>query len=200
MTKAPGHHPRHTTLTALLLLLGATIVWTWVGCGDQTSEEDADGSCDGGTRVVIDGVQMCVFQASDRGNNLITETGFRCPVNMPYEVGLYMLDASVVWVCSDIMSPDPGIPGDAVEEVLGQRPPSTVSPETPQQPGTPDNVSTNKVDILWVVDNSGSMCEEQASIREEANRFVQELADAGLDFQVAVITTDMEDPTQSGRF
>ncbi|MBH23300.1 MAG: hypothetical protein CMH57_02330 [Myxococcales bacterium] len=62
------------------------------------------------------------------------------------------------------------------------------------------SAGVNKVDILWVVDNSGSMCEEQADLRENFNAFVQELVDVGADFQLAVITTDMEDPSQSGRF
>jgi hypothetical protein len=62
------------------------------------------------------------------------------------------------------------------------------------------SVGASKVDILWVVDNSGSMCEEQASLRENFDRFIEALVDIGADFQLAVITTDMEDPEESGRF
>ncbi|MEL6177889.1 MAG: hypothetical protein AAFS10_03005 [Myxococcota bacterium] len=62
------------------------------------------------------------------------------------------------------------------------------------------SAGVNKVDILWIVDNSGSMCEEQADLRENFNSFVEKLVEVGADFQLAVITTDMEDAAQSGRF
>jgi hypothetical protein len=58
----------------------------------------------------------------------------------------------------------------------------------------------SRVDILWVVDNSGSMCEEQADLRANFGRFARQLQERGLDFQMAVITTDMMNPAQSGRF
>lgn len=49
------------------------------------------------------------------------------------------------------------------------------------------------VDILFVVDNSNSMCEEQAILRDNFNRFINILADAEADFRLAVINTDMVD-------
>ncbi len=57
-----------------------------------------------------------------------------------------------------------------------------------------------QVDILWVVDNSGSMCEEQNDLRENFDRFIEELDGIGADFRLAVVTTDMENPEESGRF
>ncbi len=69
-----------------------------------------------------------------------------------------------------------------------------------EQADIQSSLGAAKVDILWVVDNSGSMCEEQQSLRENFNSFVQELVDIGADFQLAVITTDMVDPEESGRF
>ena len=58
---------------------------------------------------------------------------------------------------------------------------------------------SNKLDILWIVDNSGSMCEEQAAVREAAADFVAPLVASGLDLQIGIITTDMFDPVESGR-
>jgi len=58
----------------------------------------------------------------------------------------------------------------------------------------------NKVDILWVVDNSGSMCEEQQSLGQNFDAFITSLVDDHIDFNLAVITTDMQDPAQRGRF
>ena len=48
-----------------------------------------------------------------------------------------------------------------------------------------------KLDMLWVVDNSGSMCQEQKALRENFDGFVEELQNTNLDFQLGVTTTDM---------
>lgn len=53
-------------------------------------------------------------------------------------------------------------------------------------------VAPQKTDILFVIDNSGSMAEEQAAVAAQLPAFVEELkkgAGAGHDFQVGVITT-----------
>lgn len=49
------------------------------------------------------------------------------------------------------------------------------------------------VDILWVMDNSGTMYEEQASLDEHAEAFVTILATYSVDFHLGVIDTDMTD-------
>lgn len=52
------------------------------------------------------------------------------------------------------------------------------------------NVSTNnKVDVLVVIDNSGSMSEEQANMAARFGGFLDKLA--GLDWQVGIVTTDV---------
>lgn len=48
----------------------------------------------------------------------------------------------------------------------------------------------NKVDILWVVDNSGSMGNEQAALAENFNYFIQEFINKDVDFKMAIATTD----------
>lgn len=45
------------------------------------------------------------------------------------------------------------------------------------------------VDILWVIDNSGSMCEEQEALRRNFRVFVDVLEQIGVDFNVGVTTT-----------
>lgn len=49
------------------------------------------------------------------------------------------------------------------------------------------------VDFLWVVDNSGSMSEEQDSVVESLGSFVEVLDSFGADWQVGVTTTAGED-------
>ena len=53
-----------------------------------------------------------------------------------------------------------------------------------------------KLDILFVVDNSGSMTEEQAYLKESLPAFIAKLEAGRADFQVGVTTTDQaHDPT-----
>lgn len=60
----------------------------------------------------------------------------------------------------------------------------------------------DKVDILWVVDSSGSMSEEQAYLANNFTNFIQAMDQSSLDFQTAVTSTDIcresapSDPTQ----
>ena len=49
--------------------------------------------------------------------------------------------------------------------------------------------SASKVDILVVIDNSGSMATEQANMAARFNTFIDSLA--GLDWQLAIVTTDV---------
>lgn len=48
------------------------------------------------------------------------------------------------------------------------------------------------VDILFVVDNSGSMLDERNELRANIDLFVGEMIDSGTDFQVGIVTTDVE--------
>jgi hypothetical protein len=59
------------------------------------------------------------------------------------------------------------------------------------QDRSPD--SAEAVDILWVIDNSGSMCQEQKAIRDNFTTFIDQIASQNIDFQIGVTTTDMSD-------
>jgi len=48
-----------------------------------------------------------------------------------------------------------------------------------------------KIDLLWVIDNSASMAPEQDNLAANFNSFITELADAHVDFQAAITTTDV---------
>jgi hypothetical protein len=50
----------------------------------------------------------------------------------------------------------------------------------------------NKVDILWVVDDSNSMAEEQQALADGFASFASTLESSGTDFQLGVITTSFE--------
>lgn len=49
------------------------------------------------------------------------------------------------------------------------------------------------VDILFVIDNSGSMSSHQSNLSKNINRFIQNFVKkSGLDFHIGVVSTDME--------
>lgn len=47
-----------------------------------------------------------------------------------------------------------------------------------------------KADFLWVVDNSGSMGQEQSAVSTNAENFFDRMVQTGLDFRIGIITTD----------
>ncbi len=60
-------------------------------------------------------------------------------------------------------------------------------------------VTTPMVDVLWVVDNSCSMSEEQDNLAENFPFFMDYFDGSGLDYHVGVISTDTDNPTHSGK-
>src|SRR5690349_10254250 len=54
----------------------------------------------------------------------------------------------------------------------------------------------NQVDILWVIDDSFSMGNEQARLAAGFESFAAELDDSGTDFQIGVVTTSFDDATR----
>lgn len=54
--------------------------------------------------------------------------------------------------------------------------------------------AAQKVDVLWVVDNSCSMADEQASLGQAFQRFVDTFFGLTVDFRIGVTSTDVEHP------
>ena len=48
------------------------------------------------------------------------------------------------------------------------------------------------VDILWVIDNSATMYEEQDLLMESADNFIAFVANSSVDFRLGVVSTDMD--------
>ncbi|MCA9542953.1 MAG: hypothetical protein KC613_01145 [Myxococcales bacterium] len=60
-----------------------------------------------------------------------------------------------------------------------------------------------KLDFLFVIDNSGSMCEEQDNLTRNFQAFADflfEELNAAADYRIAVVSTDMNNPEERGRF
>lgn len=57
---------------------------------------------------------------------------------------------------------------------------------------------SNEVDILWVVDNSLSMGNEQDELIARFKEFIASMEETGLDWHIGVVTTDLEDSEKRG--
>ncbi len=55
------------------------------------------------------------------------------------------------------------------------------------------------VDVLWVIDNSGSMSDALDTVGENFEAFIGPFLEMELDFHLGVVTTDMDNPNQSGQ-
>lgn len=55
-----------------------------------------------------------------------------------------------------------------------------------------------KVDIIFVIDNSGSMTDEMDQIKQNVNKFAGKILDVGLDLHVVFIVARASSPTQTG--
>jgi hypothetical protein len=60
-------------------------------------------------------------------------------------------------------------------------------------------VTIPSVDVLWIVDNSGSMIEEQTALRDNFGDFMRYFTDSGMDYHVGVVSTDMDNAAQAGK-
>jgi hypothetical protein len=54
----------------------------------------------------------------------------------------------------------------------------------------PAQASGGEVDFLWVIDNSGSMADEQTSVANTASKFMDSLITAGVQWRIGVTTTE----------
>ena len=59
-----------------------------------------------------------------------------------------------------------------------------------------EQIAAAQIDILWVVDNSQSMAEEQAGIGANFEAFISQLISTGVDYHIGVVSTDPEDGGQ----
>jgi hypothetical protein len=61
-------------------------------------------------------------------------------------------------------------------------------------------IGRSSADILWVIDNSGSMSEEQEGIARNAAPFINVALENHVDFRMAVTSTDLDPGGLDGRF
>ena len=75
--------------------------------------------------------------------------------------------------------------------------------EQPLSPGEREDrfvqSPSDKSDVLFVIDSSGSMAEEQDALATNFPVFLAWFLDSGVDYHIGVISTDMYDPEHTGR-
>lgn len=184
---------KHLALTLTLCLLSLTL---WA-CDKEEYSAPTNPCGAQGALLEVDGEQFCAYSTTSQA---IIETGFLCPPTMEHLH--FPPHHSDIAICS----PRETIPGDQLD-LFGAR---ARTEDLPPGPGAQPDLNTNngegglhsadKIDFLWVVDNSGSMCEEQQRLRDSTAGFIDALDGISQDYHMAVVTTDMVDPSQSGRF
>jgi hypothetical protein len=71
--------------------------------------------------------------------------------------------------------------------------------ETPTKTDKIVQVTKPEVDVLWIVDNSCSMIEEQQKLTESFPKFINFFLNSGLDWHIGVVSTDVSDDRQNGK-
>ncbi len=89
---------------------------------------------------------------------------------------------------------DNGLKGSS--EATGAYNPPDLS--VPKQVDEITQVTVPAVDVLFIVDNSGSMAEEQRALRDNFSLFMQYFTGSGLDYHVGVVSTDCDSPRNKG--
>jgi hypothetical protein len=161
-----------------------------VGCSDaensNESEDDEQVHCE---RVEVDGEEYCVYGTP------ITETGYDCPQDLPNAISM---GGGTVCSRNDEVPDDHR---DPLEDHVNDANSSSNSnpngnPNSSNGSPDPPNNSPNSatpVDILWVIDNSASMCSAQRALRDNFGSFASNLEAQDVDFQIAVTTTQMQE-------
>jgi len=60
-------------------------------------------------------------------------------------------------------------------------------------------VTIPSVDVLWVIDNSCSMQEEQTKLKDNFPLFMQYFTGSGMDYHVGVVSTDVDNRNNAGK-
>jgi len=96
-------------------------------------------------------------------------------------------------------SVDPSLP--SVDRSGGEVRPGDFASNAPVQVDAFSQTQVGKVDILWVVDDSGSMQPKQDKVKQNFHAFISKLVenDNSIDYHIGVITSDTYNPAESGR-
>ena len=152
------------------------------GCEEDqsTSECGRDGAL-----ITWEGEKLCAYKQP-----IVIETGFACPAAYPRRQDFNSF--SVCRASSDRLGADEV---EELEAILSQdfgwtfnwKVEGVVIEPGPDMESMVPRVTGDKIDMLFVLDNSFSMCEEQSVLRDNINLFLKEITSK--DFHIGVTTT-----------
>jgi hypothetical protein len=58
---------------------------------------------------------------------------------------------------------------------------------------------TKKLDIMWIIDNSGSMADEQTALGNNFDSFITQFINMNVDFKMGITTTDTSSDSKKGK-
>ena len=138
--------------------------------------------------IQLDGNGTSAFSHTWDGNEFVLEYGESMTFEVHFTPAAWIdYDIDLVFTSND--QEDPELP----VQTIG----TGADDATYEQSFTQDYY--DEVDVMWVVDNSCSMSEELQEVRDNFAAFVTEFSTLELDYHLAVITTDMDNPSHSGR-
>lgn len=89
-----------------------------------------------------------------------------------------------------------GNDADGVDE---SNPTIGTDPRCKREKFTQTSSVSKKLDIVWVIDNSGSMKDEQDALGANFSAFIQDFITRDIDFKMAITTTDTSSSYEKGR-
>ena len=138
--------------------------------------------------IQLDGNGTSAFSHTWDGNEFVLEYGESMTFEVHFTPAAWIdYDIDLVFTSND--QEDPELP----VQTIG----TGADDATYEQSFTQDYY--DEVDVMWVVDYSCSMREELQEVRDNFAAFVTEFSTLELDYHLAVITTDMDNPSHSGR-
>jgi hypothetical protein len=186
-------HPTNNHPTAVLTGTGVTSCFALqptdvdfgtlkLACGPKTRSVTAFNSC--GASVVMQGGVLdtpatgdFVLTGQPTANFTLTP-GAQATFDVRYQPGAEGEDVGALRVTADNVSYTAGLRGEAKIN--------------PKHTDRFSQEAKDKVDILFVVDNSGSMMEEQTSLGQNFAAFMAAAQQSSVDWQIAVTTTGIQ--------
>jgi hypothetical protein len=159
--------------------LFAAVLFSFSQAACTPDERDQNPCGDEGVSVQLTDQEVCAYKQA-----IVIETGFSCPAAYPNRQ-----DIGDFTVCSQRVGGLEPREIDVVRDVLINERMWRLEPPviTVVNPPVGDPINQDKVDILWVLDNSSSMCEEQDVLRQNLDQFINPLL--GQDFHIGLTTT-----------
>lgn len=164
------------TAIALATLFGV------LGCNETPVDDPPKTGCgpDGLETTLPTARDLCVYRWP-----IVIETGFSCPAARPNQ-----FDFPEQFAACASFTPLRQIEIEFLRDRFGHPDAWLLREPSPQVELVPVE---GLLDILWVIDNSGSMGQEQRVLRENFGEFIAALAERDVDLHVAVTTTQLDE-------